>query len=110
MWWHGPDWLKKPQQIWPEWIGASTDKQKAEIQSEVESEYRKSAVMFEAKLVAREGSQVSKEAPLGMDIKCFSSFTKLCRVTAWVNRLWEFVDIDIYIEDLFNVEYDKHQT
>ena len=84
--WHGPDWLTQPQQIWPEWVGASTDKQKAEIQSEAESEYRKSEVMFEAKLVAGEGSPESKEAPFGMDIKCFSSFTKLCRVTAWVNR------------------------
>ena len=86
LWWHGPDWLTQPQQIWPEWIGASTDKQRAEIQSVVESEYRKPAVMFEAKLVAGEGSPESKEAPFGMDIKCFSSFTKLCRVTAWVNR------------------------
>ena len=42
--------------------------------------------MFEAKLIAGEGSPESKEAPFGMDIKCFLSFTKLCRVTAWVNR------------------------
>lgn len=41
MWWHGPDWLTKPQQIWPEWNGATTDKQKAKVQSEVESEYKK---------------------------------------------------------------------
>ena len=61
LWWHGPDWLTQPQQIWPEWIGASTDKQKAEIQSEVEAEYRKSAVMFEAKLVAGESSPESKK-------------------------------------------------
>ena len=55
MWWHGPEWLTQPQQTWPEWIGASIHNQKAEIQSDVESEYRKTKVMFEAKLVAREG-------------------------------------------------------
>lgn len=43
--------------------------------------------MFEAKLVAGEGPQESKEAPFSMDIKRFSSLTKLCRVTAWVSRL-----------------------
>ena len=86
MWWHGPEWLTQPQQTWPEWIGASTDKQKAEIQSDVESEYRKTKVMFEAKLVAGEGPPESKETPFSMDIKRFSSFSKLCRVTAWVNR------------------------
>ena len=86
IWWHGPEWLTQPQQTWPEWIGVSTDKQKAEIQSDVESEYRKTKVMFEAKLVAGEGSPESKETPFSMDIKRFSSFSKLCRVTAWVNR------------------------
>ena len=86
IWWHGPDWLTQPQQIWPEWIGASTDKQKAEIQSEVESEYRKTKVMFEAKLIAGEGPPESRGAPFVIDIKRFSSFTKLCRVTAWVSR------------------------
>ena len=86
IWWHGPNWLTQPQQIWPEWTGASTDKQKAEIHSEVESENRKTKVMFEAKLVAGEGPPESRGAPCGMDIKRFSSFTKLCRVTAWVSR------------------------
>lgn len=89
MWWHGPDWLTQPQQNWPEWIAASTDRQKAEIQAEVESEYKNTKVMFEAKLIAGEGSPESKEAPFGMDIKRFSSFTKLCRVTAWVSRFIE---------------------
>ena len=42
--------------------------------------------MFEAKLVAGEGSPELKEPPFGIDIKCFLSFTKLCRITAWVNR------------------------
>ena len=85
-WWHGPDWLTEPQQIWPEWHGASTDKQKAEIQSEVESEYRKTKVMFEAKLIAGEGLHEAAETPFKIDIRRFSSFTKLCRVTAWVSR------------------------
>ena len=78
--------MTEPQQIWPEWHGASTDKQKAEIQSEVESEYRKTKVMFEAKLIAGEGLHEAVETPLKIDIRQFSSFTKLCRVTAWVSR------------------------
>ena len=64
IWWHGPNWLTQPQQIWPEWTGASTDKQKAEIHSEVESENRKTKVMFEDNsllgrvLQSREGRHV----------------------------------------------------
>ena len=42
--------------------------------------------MFEAKFVAGEGPQEFKETPFSMDIKLSSSFTKLCRVIAWVSR------------------------
>ena len=69
IWWHGPEWLIQPQQTWPEWEGASTDKQKAEIQSNTEAEFKKTKVIFEAKLIAGEGPTESKEAPYSMDIK-----------------------------------------
>ena len=45
--------------------------------------------MFEAKLVAGEGSPELKEKPFNMDVERFSSFTKLCRATAWVKRFIE---------------------
>ena len=93
LWWHGPKWLTKSKQDWPEWQRELTDKQKEEVQTQTESEYRKTQVMFEAKLVAGEGPTgdriVESKSPFGIDIRRFSSLTKLLRVTALSER---FVD------------------
>ena len=89
IWWHGPEWLVQPQQTWPEWKRASNDQEETGIQSQTKSEFRKSKVMFEAKLVAGEGSPELKEKPFIIDVEWFSSFTKLCRATAWVIRFIE---------------------
>ena len=89
IWWHGPEWLVQPQQTWPEWKRASTDQEETEIQSQTKSEFRKTKVMFEAKLVAVEGSPELKEKPFNIDVERFSLFTKLCRGTAWVIRFIE---------------------
>lgn len=90
LWWHGPKWLTKSKGDWPEWQPELTDKQKEEIQTETESEYRKTMVMFEAKLVAGEGPatgrNVESKTPYGIDIRRFSSLTKLLRVTALAKR------------------------
>ena len=61
IWWHSPEWLVQPQQTWPEWKRASTDQEETEIQSQTESEFRKTKVLFEAELVAGEGSPELKE-------------------------------------------------
>ena len=90
LWWHGPKWLTLSKQKWPEWERDLTDKQKQEAQSQTETEYRKSQVLFEAKLVAGEGSKekrtVEPKAPFGIDVNRFSSLTRLLRVTALVER------------------------
>ena len=41
LWWHGPKWLTKSKQDWPEWQRELTDKQKEEVKTQTESEYRK---------------------------------------------------------------------
>lgn len=90
LWWHGPKWLTQSKQEWPEWQHDLTDKQKQEAQSQTETEYRKSQIMFEAKLVAGEGPIgdriVESTAPFGIDISRFSSLTRLLRVTALAER------------------------
>lgn len=90
LWWHGPKWLTKSKRDWPEWQPELTAKQKEEIQTETESEYRKTKVMFEAKLVAGEGPatgrNVESKTPYGIDIRRYSSLTKLLRVTALAER------------------------
>ena len=93
--WHGPKWLTNSEQDWPEWQPELTDKQREKVRTQIESEYRKTRVMFEAKLVAGEGSKdernVEIKTPYGIDIRRFSSLTKLLRVTAlserFVNKL-----------------------
>ena len=95
LWWHGPKWLTNSKQDWSEWQPELTDKKREEVRTQIESEYRKTRVMFEAKLVAGEGSKdernVEIKTPYGIDIRRFSSLTKLLRVTAlserFVNKL-----------------------
>ena len=43
-------------------------------------------MLFEAKLVAGEGSPELKEKTFNIEVERFSSFTKLCRATTWVLR------------------------
>ena len=94
LWWHGPDWVTRTRQAWPVWKCEDIVKQSEAVKSDIESEFRKTKVLFETKLVAGEGpSQVRKgilqEAPFNLDITNFSSVTKLWRVTALVVR---FID------------------
>ena len=92
LWWNGPDWLLKSTDEWPVW---NFNKQSESLLSETETEVKKSKVMYEAKLVAADGSMRQHGeksilgAPYGIDITRFSSFAKLLRVTALVKR---FID------------------
>lgn len=52
LWWNGPDWLIKPIE-WPVW---NFNKGNETLVSETESELKKSRVMYEAKLIAADGS------------------------------------------------------
>ena len=55
LWWHGPDWMVKTRESWPVWKYTDIDKQSEEERSQTESEFRKTQVLFEAKLMARKG-------------------------------------------------------
>ena len=90
LWWLRTKWLTQSNQEWPEWQHNLSEQQKQEAQSQTETEYRKSQIIFEAKLVAGEGPIVDKifesNAPFGIDIEKISSLTRLLRVTALVER------------------------
>ena len=87
LWWNGPDWLIKPTIECPVW---NFNKENETLVSETESELKKSRVMYEAKVVAADGSSRENgersmpQTPSGINISRFSSFTKLLRVTALV--------------------------
>ena len=82
--------LTQSNQEWSEWQHDLSEKQKQEAQSQTETDNRKSHIMYEAKLVAGEGSIVDRivksTAPFGIDIGIFSSLIRLFRVTALSER------------------------
>ena len=85
LWWHGPDWLVKPNTSWPEWNYKTSSAQKDVITTQTESEFKRTKVMYEAKLVAGEGT-TDIDSPFSIDINRYSSLTKLWWVTALVIR------------------------
>ncbi|XP_063411654.1 uncharacterized protein LOC134694569 [Mytilus trossulus] len=92
-WWHGPSWLTKHRTEWPRWDPHNI---RVDNQNSIESEYKVSYVLHEAKLLAGEGpdgetsSVGNSKSIVGylLDIDCcrFSSFISLIRVSAWVLR------------------------
>ncbi|CAG2200066.1 unnamed protein product [Mytilus edulis] len=92
-WWHGPSWLTKHRTEWPSWDPHNIS---VDNQNSIESEYKVSKVLHEAKLLAGEGpdgetnSVENSKSSVGylLDIDCsrFSSFIRLIRVSAWVLR------------------------
>ena len=85
LWWNGPDWLVKPNTSWPEWNYETSSAQKEVITTQTESEFKRTKVMYEAKLVASEGP-TDIDSPFSIDINRYSSLTKLWRITALVIR------------------------
>ncbi|CAG2192995.1 unnamed protein product [Mytilus edulis] len=92
-WWHGPSWLTKHRTEWPSWDPHNIS---VDNQNSIESEYKVSKVLHEAKLLAGEGpdgetnSVGNSKSSVGylLDIDCsrFFSFIRLIRVSAWVLR------------------------
>ena len=74
---------------WPVW---EFDPQNKTLMSESESEYRKTCVVYEAKLIAGEvpiGNKsecIKLDTPFGINIARFSSMTRLLRVTVLVQK------------------------
>ncbi|XP_078334132.1 uncharacterized protein LOC144625796 [Crassostrea virginica] len=87
-WWNGPSWLTENKSQWPVWSPPASES----YNGAVESEYRKPRVMYETKLLVGEGPHGYKETsaedrnPYGIDDKRFSSFMRLIRVSAWIDR------------------------
>ena len=81
LWWNGPDWLLKRSNEWPVW---KYDKQNRDLITNLESEYKKTNEMYEAKLVAEEWNSLC--SPFGLDVNRFSSLTRLLRVTALADK------------------------
>ena len=81
LWWHGPEWMLKPDHVWTVW--------KQDISNQTK---KNSEVLYEAKLDAVENTQeisnLKKKAisPFEIDSRRFSSLNKLLRVTSWVGR------------------------
>ena len=93
LWWVGPKWLMQSNDTWPVWNCTLIE----ELDKHLQSEYRNVSQKCETNLIAGEDAlQALKRescelnAPFGIDIKRFSSVTKLLRVTALIRR---FVNI-----------------
>ena len=81
LWWHGPEWMLKPDHVWTIW--------KQDISNQTK---KNSEVLYEAKLDAVEITQGTSKlktkaiSPFEIDSRRFSSLNKLLRVTSWVGR------------------------
>ncbi|CAC5354904.1 unnamed protein product [Mytilus coruscus] len=85
-WWHGPSWLTKHRTEWPRWDPHNIS---VDNQNSIESKYKISKVLHEAKLLAGEspdGETNSVGYLFDIDCSRFSSFIRLIRVSAWVIR------------------------
>ena len=80
LWWKGPQWLEKDPKDWPTWNVEKIDK---EVLEAIQSEEK---VLYEATMVSEATKAENIPTPFGISGNRFSSFTKLLRVTAYVNR------------------------
>lgn len=84
LWWHGPDWLKRDV---PHWKMFSFE-ERVSVQEDLNSELINQRHSIEtSSLICSNDYAVSEvKAPYGIDCKRFSSYSKLLRVTAWIDR------------------------
>lgn len=89
LWWVGPNWLIQSSETWPVWNCTLME----ETEKHIQSEYKKLSQHCESNLVVGEdalrglkGDTFEMNAPFSIDIKRFSSVTRLLRVTALASR------------------------
>ena len=70
---------------WPKWNYETSSAKKEVITTQTESEFKRTKVMYEAKLLAGEGL-TDIDSPFSIDIHMYSSLTKLWRITVRVIR------------------------
>ncbi|CAG2224942.1 unnamed protein product [Mytilus edulis] len=85
LWWHGPSWLKQDENTWEKIYDDDDANQK--VNDQFKSELKTSENQKESAFVSENGQEItSNKMPYNIDIKRFSSYHKLIRVTAWIER------------------------
>lgn len=89
LWWVGPNWLIQSSETWPVWNCTLME----ETEKHIQSEYKKLSQHCESNLVVGEDAlrglkrdTFEMNAPFSIDIKRFSSVTRLLRVTSLASR------------------------
>ena len=75
LWWSGPEWLRKPQNLWPKWNIPS-------VNLETEMEVKGPTVLHETNMVANH-DQPFNSTICGIDHDKYSSLRKLLRFTVY---------------------------
>ena len=81
-WFTGPKWLTLSTNQWPNIQSLESTQ---DLLESFESETRKSKITLESALVNSTG-EFDRIGPFGLDPEKYSSYSKLIRVTAWMNR------------------------
>ena len=87
MWWYRPEWLLQDSNKWPQW-----NTRVVEANSEFASEEReKKHMIFEVSATHHDQNKIKVRKPFEIDEERYSSFKKLLRVTAYVNRFINYI-------------------
>ena len=96
MWWHGPEWVNKPEDLWPNWdVPEVTEEQLNDLLevSGPKNIYEVSNLVGENNLKnGKDGTNPSTTpSPFGINEKDSSSLSRLLRVSAYAKRFVENV-------------------
>ena len=75
LWWNGPEWVRRPQILWPKWNIPS-------VNLETEMEVKGPTVLYETNMVTNHDRPFNS-AICGIDHHKYSSLRKLLRITVY---------------------------